>query len=54
MSGRELLTMIVRQLEHEKIPPTDAAIVNKLRVIIDVEGLAKYVPETGAAKQEDV
>jgi len=52
VSGRELLTMIVRQLQYEKIPPTDSAIVNKLRQIIDVEGLSKYIPGIRAAKQD--
>jgi hypothetical protein len=36
MSGNELIDMIVKQCEREKIPPTDTAIVNKLRAMLDL------------------
>lgn len=36
MSGQELIEKIVKELERDKVPPTDARIMQKLRDMNDV------------------
>lgn len=36
MSGKELIAKIVKECERDKQPPTDAAILNRLREMLQI------------------